>query len=137
MVAPDLVSASQSGLSTNIAGVLKSIRPLPTRHLLFDCPSLKPGDHWRTPNGLRRGQGLSKPRASVAIKKGLEMIELRQVTKKYGDRTVLGPVDLHFAGGKTHVILGASGCGKSTMVRLIMGLIERSTGDIRIDGQMM
>jgi len=63
------------------------------------------------------------------------MIELRNVSKRYGEHQALAPMSLRFDDGKTTALIGPSGCGKSTILRLIAGLIEPSTGEVRIDGQ--
>ena len=47
------------------------------------------------------------------------MIELEEVSKKYGLRTALERVSLRFSGGRTTVLIGPSGCGKSTLLRWI------------------
>lgn len=58
------------------------------------------------------------------------MIELKGVSKKYGEMTALQPTDLKLEAGKTMVLIGPSGCGKSTILRLIVGLLEPTTGAI-------
>lgn len=65
------------------------------------------------------------------------MIKLNGVSKKYGDKTVLYPVDLAFADARTHVLLGSSGSGKSTLLRIIMGLVTPDTGDVWIGSERM
>ena len=62
------------------------------------------------------------------------MIELRGVSKRYGERVALQPTDLTVAAEKTTVLIGPSGCGKSTLLRLIMGLIPPTTGTILLEG---
>ena len=62
------------------------------------------------------------------------MIQLSGVSKKYNERYALQPTTLDFPEGKTTVLIGQSGCGKSTMLRLIMGLIEPESGEITIGG---
>ena len=51
------------------------------------------------------------------------MIELTGVSKRYGDTQALAPSELHFQRGKTSVLMGSSGSGKSTVLRLVLGLI--------------
>jgi osmoprotectant transport system ATP-binding protein len=63
------------------------------------------------------------------------MIELRQVSKRYGEREALAPANLTFAPATTHVLIGPSGCGKSTLLRLILGLIAPGGGTVLIDGE--
>jgi osmoprotectant transport system ATP-binding protein len=63
------------------------------------------------------------------------MIELESVSKKFGATIALHETDLSIEAGKTTVLIGASGCGKSTILRLIIGLLEPTTGTVKIDGQ--
>lgn len=58
---------------------------------------------------------------------------LKQLSKSFGQRSVLRQVDLHIAGGEFVVIVGRSGCGKSTLLRLIAGLEHASSGELRFD----
>jgi len=61
-------------------------------------------------------------------------IALKQVTKSFGDVTVIPPLDLEIDDGEFVVFVGPSGCGKSTLLRLIAGLEDTSSGRIEIDG---
>ncbi|OAN75255.1 sugar ABC transporter ATP-binding protein [Sulfitobacter sp. EhC04] len=61
-------------------------------------------------------------------------IELKQVTKSFGDVQVIPPLDLTIKDGEFTVFVGPSGCGKSTLLRLIAGLEDITTGHIEIDG---
>lgn len=63
------------------------------------------------------------------------MIKLVRVSKDYGARRVLDTVSLDFAKGQTHVIWGSSGSGKTSILRLIAGLMKPSTGEIWLDGR--
>lgn len=58
---------------------------------------------------------------------------LKQLSKSFGQRSVLRQVDLHIAAGEFMVIVGRSGCGKSTLLRLIAGLEHASSGELRFD----
>jgi len=62
------------------------------------------------------------------------LVEIRGVSKKYGDAVALQPTDLSFIRGKTTVLIGPSGCGKSTLLRLIIRLLDPDSGSIRFDG---
>src|SRR5690606_31729444 len=57
-------------------------------------------------------------------------IQLRQVSKNFGERRVLDEVNLTIPEGQFVAIVGRSGCGKSTLLRLIAGLEEASEGFI-------
>ncbi len=63
------------------------------------------------------------------------MIELKNITKKYGERIILNQVYLQFVDNSLNIIYGASGSGKSTLLNII-GLLDRDyQGDIIIDKQ--
>ena len=61
-------------------------------------------------------------------------ILLKQVSKNFGDVTVIPPLDLEIEDGEFVVFVGPSGCGKSTLLRLIAGLEDVTSGEIHIDG---
>ncbi len=63
------------------------------------------------------------------------MIELSHVSKQFGDDTAVEDITLRVAKGKFCALVGTSGCGKSTTLRMINRLIEHSSGDIILDGQ--
>ena len=62
------------------------------------------------------------------------MIELKGVSKRYGNTVALQPTDLTIPAGRTTALIGPSGCGKSTLLRLIMGLLEPSAGTVFFGG---
>jgi sulfonate transport system ATP-binding protein len=61
-------------------------------------------------------------------------IEVRDLAHCYGDREVLRRVDLGISPGEFLAVVGASGCGKTTLLRLIAGLDEPSSGVVLQDG---
>jgi len=63
------------------------------------------------------------------------MIEFRGVYKSFDDEPVLNNVSFRIDHGETKIILGASGSGKSTILKLILGLIRPEAGEIIINGQ--
>ena len=63
------------------------------------------------------------------------MIEFRGVYKAFGDEVILNNIDFRIDPGETKIILGASGTGKSTILKLILGLIRPEAGEIIIDGR--
>lgn len=63
------------------------------------------------------------------------LIELRRVSKYYGDLQVLEDVSFQLYEGETKIILGGSGSGKSTMLKLMMGLEQPDEGSVLIDGE--
>ncbi len=62
------------------------------------------------------------------------MIELRDVRKTFGGKTVLDGVDLSVGKGESVVVIGGSGSGKSVMLKCILGLLHPESGSIRVDG---
>ena len=64
----------------------------------------------------------------------LDMIELKDIVLRYGNRKILNAVDLNIRDGETLVILGGSGAGKSTLLRLIIGLEKPTSGSLTVDG---
>ncbi len=62
-------------------------------------------------------------------------VQLKQVTKRFGDAEIIQGIDLTIHDGELTVFVGPSGCGKSTLLRLIAGLEEITSGDLLIDGQ--
>ena len=63
------------------------------------------------------------------------MIEIDKVTKSYGDRRVVDRLSLTVGAGELCVLLGSSGCGKSTTLRMINRLIPSDSGSIRVGGE--
>lgn len=63
------------------------------------------------------------------------MIRLQDITVSYGERVILNHINLDIRTGETLAILGASGSGKSTILRLIIGLQRPTSGRIWIDDQ--
>ena len=63
------------------------------------------------------------------------MIEIDEVTKSYGDRRIVDSLSLTVGAGELCVLLGSSGCGKSTTLRMINRLIPTDSGSIRVGGE--
>lgn len=62
------------------------------------------------------------------------MIELCHIYKSFGTRKILHDVNLSVNKGETMVVLGASGSGKSTILRLVMGLMRPDSGQVLVEG---
>jgi phospholipid/cholesterol/gamma-HCH transport system ATP-binding protein len=62
------------------------------------------------------------------------MIDAEGVVKKFGPRTILRGIDLKVETGETLVIIGGSGCGKSTFLKAVIGLHHPDGGKIIVDG---
>ena len=65
------------------------------------------------------------------------MLELVNLSKSYGGRTVLAALSHRFEGGEFVAIMGESGVGKSTLLNLIAGLDAPDGGEVRVDGTPM
>ena len=63
------------------------------------------------------------------------MLELKNITKRYLRRTALDGVSLELEEGKTCLLLGPNGSGKTTMMKLIAGLSRPTEGEIAFNGQ--
>jgi len=61
------------------------------------------------------------------------MIALSHVSKRFGGRVALDDVSLSVEAGVTHVLLGSTGSGKSTILKIILGLVRPDTGEVRIE----
>jgi len=62
------------------------------------------------------------------------VIELRNVTKRYGERPAVDDVSLTVSRGELTILLGPSGCGKTTTLRAINRMVEIDAGDVLVDG---
>ncbi|GGI09265.1 iron ABC transporter ATP-binding protein [Egicoccus halophilus] len=62
------------------------------------------------------------------------MIEVRNVTKRYGDQTVVDDVSLTIPRGGITSIIGANGAGKSTLLSIVSRLLEPDAGAVHVDG---
>lgn len=67
----------------------------------------------------------------------MSTIEIRKVTKRFGEFVAVRDADLSVAAGEVVCLLGPSGCGKTTTLRMIAGLDRATAGDVVIAGQRM
>jgi len=63
------------------------------------------------------------------------MIQIRDVHKEYNHRPVLKDIQLDIPNGQTLVVIGKSGCGKTVLLKTIIGLIRPDRGRILVDGK--
>lgn len=63
------------------------------------------------------------------------MIAISSLSKSFGPKQVLRDVSLEIPPGKTTCIIGKSGCGKSVLLKHIVGLLRADSGEVRVDGR--
>src|SRR5947209_19541173 len=64
----------------------------------------------------------------------MPLIELRKVSKSFGRLVVLDEIDLGIEEGQSLVVIGASGTGKSVLLKHIVGLLKPDEGEVWFDG---
>jgi ABC-type Fe3+/spermidine/putrescine transport system ATPase subunit len=65
------------------------------------------------------------------------VLEIKNVTKKFGDFTAVDSVSFNVEDGGFFSILGGSGCGKTTLLRMIAGFEKETKGELLIRGESM
>ena len=60
----------------------------------------------------------------------MQDIRIKNISKAYGDKRVLNRISKEFPSGETTVIMGASGCGKTTLLRILLGLEMPDNGEV-------
>jgi ABC-type transport system involved in resistance to organic solvents, ATPase component len=65
------------------------------------------------------------------------VIEIKNLKKRFGKKEVLRGVNLSIKTGETMVIIGRSGCGKSVLLKHIVGLLKGDEGEVIVDGQII
>ena len=63
------------------------------------------------------------------------MIEVKNLTKSFGDKTVLRGINARFETGKTNLIIGQSGSGKTVLMKNLVGLLHPPSGEVLYDGR--
>lgn len=62
-------------------------------------------------------------------------IEFKHIRKSYGDKVIMEDFNLQVEKGEFITIIGSSGCGKTTALKMVNGLIQPDGGDILIEGE--
>lgn len=62
-------------------------------------------------------------------------IEFQDVSLAFGDNVILNRVSFHVRYGESKIVMGGSGTGKSTLLRLVLGLLKPDSGRILVDGE--
>lgn len=75
--------------------------------------------------------GLRRKKDDMAENK----LKLTGVRKRFGSKTVLNGIDLEVPKGKSVVVIGGSGTGKSVMLKCVLGIIKPDSGSILVDGK--
>ncbi len=65
------------------------------------------------------------------------VIEMREITKIFGDFVANDHINLNVRRGEIHALLGENGAGKSTLMNMLAGLLEPTSGEIAINGQVV
>ena len=69
------------------------------------------------------------------IREGKRIVEVDNLTVEFGDQRVLRDVNLTIPVGQTLVLIGESGCGKTVLMKSIIGLVSPTRGAVRFDGK--
>ena len=62
------------------------------------------------------------------------MLQLKNINKRFGSKTVAQDINLNVEAGKILAVLGRSGCGKSTLLKTIVGLVRPDSGEVWLNG---
>ncbi len=65
------------------------------------------------------------------------LVEIKDVNFSYDKRAILNGINMSFGKGKVIAVMGGSGCGKTTLFRLVGGALKPTRGEVRIDGQVI
>jgi NitT/TauT family transport system ATP-binding protein len=74
-------------------------------------------------------------RQAEAAEPAANIVEVRGITRTYGEVVALEGIDLSFPSGQLSALLGPSGCGKTTLLKIIAGLLEPDKGEVLVQGQ--
>lgn len=65
----------------------------------------------------------------------MEILSISNVTKRFSGNTVLDGIDMEIEQGKIYQLIGPNGCGKTTLINVISGMLKPDTGKIKFDGE--
>ena len=63
-----------------------------------------------------------------------DVIDIKNLTVKYSNKVILDNLTLQFEVGKVYGLLGPNGHGKTTLMKVIAGLVKQNSGDVTIEG---
>ena len=63
------------------------------------------------------------------------MIEIKNLCKSFGEKEVLKDISAVFDSGKTNLIIGQSGSGKTVLIKNLVGLLDPTSGEVLYDGR--
>jgi len=63
------------------------------------------------------------------------LVEIRDLEFAYGPRSILKGIDMHMRRGQVVAMMGGSGCGKTTLLKLISGSLEPTAGSVQVNGE--
>ena len=70
----------------------------------------------------------------VRMKEGIDLIEVKHLTKRYGSHTAISDISFSIETGKIYGLLGPNGAGKSTTMNIITGCLGATEGEVLVDG---
>ncbi len=114
-----------------VVGSGRGVRPLSTDRLRRCIVIATECGGSETPSILRRKR---KPNMSDVANAPHSLIALQQVSMQFGTQSVLHGIDLDIQRGQTLAVIGESGCGKTVLLKLIIGLLRPTVGRVFFDG---